>query len=236
MSANLVKESNKNQLHFEGYPYLITRLVSALHHIAPLPESLKLKEYFDIAINQVRANKLPACLILGPDKCVYFYSDGRAEASDSLPINHIIATKGLKLYGNYLVSAELLARKIQLLEYERKINGKESKYLAGDLQKGGRAATTEELERLVGRQSNGIPTGLIQCPACHEWHGECIDPSPDFKKMLMKVLCRCANDNLCAGCGNAMYHHKLNSNYFDECDGSIWHVPGFCGLAHECDK
>lgn len=31
-----------------------------------------------------------------------------------------------------------------------------------------------------------------------------------------------------------LYGARLNANYYDPYDGSIWHVPGFCGLSHRC--
>jgi hypothetical protein len=50
----------------------------------------------------------------------------------------------------------------------------------------------------------------------------------------MAVHCRCANDNRCAACGGLLYKRKLNANYYNPCDGRIWHVPGFSGLGHRC--
>ncbi len=48
------------------------------------------------------------------------------------------------------------------------------------------------------------------------------------------VHCRCENDNRCAACGGLLAARKLNANYFDPADGSVWHVPGFSGFHHQC--
>jgi hypothetical protein len=57
---------------------------------------------------------------------------------------------------------------------------------------------------------------------------------PQFFGKVMTVHCRCANDNRCAACGQPLYEHKLNANYYNPRDGQIWHVPAFCGLSHQC--
>ena len=54
--------------------------------------------------------------------------------------------------------------------------------------------------------------------------------------MVMRVCCRCENDNRCARCGGLLYERKLNSNFFEPADGRIWHVPGFLGLRHRCPE
>jgi hypothetical protein len=105
--------------------------------------------------------------------------------------------------------------------------------LFGDLTKGGRSATEEERQRLSGKQPNGVPNGLIQCKTCGDWAGECLDPNPMFIGMIMKVDCRCQNDNLCARCGKPLYEYKLNANYYGK-DGIIWHVAAFIGFSHRC--
>jgi hypothetical protein len=107
-------------------------------------------------------------------------------------------------------------------------------YSFGDLTKGGHAASADELARLAGAGPDGVPRGLERCPACGEWRGTCLDPSPRFAGQVMTVHCRCANDNRCAACGLLLYERKLNANYYNPRDGRIWHVPGFSGLGHRC--
>jgi hypothetical protein len=50
----------------------------------------------------------------------------------------------------------------------------------------------------------------------------------------MRVHCRCDNWNRCARCGETLAEWRLNANYYDPMDNTIWHVPGFCGLSHTC--
>jgi hypothetical protein len=104
----------------------------------------------------------------------------------------------------------------------------------GDLTKGGRDATADEVGRLAGAGPEGRPRGLERCPTCEEWRGRCLDPSPTFVCKVMTVHCGCQNDNRCAACGGFLYERKLNANYYNARDGQIWHVPGFCGFRHRC--
>ncbi len=236
MSAHLVKEVGEHPSYFSGFPYLVTQLVTTLYHIALLPESLGLEKWIEIATRQVKANILLTCLVLNSERCIYFYPDGTGVISAKIPRGSFIVINGLKLSEEFEESEELTARKKDLLEYEVKVNGMVLKYIAGDLKKGGRVATQDELIRLDGQQPNGVPIGLTQCGTCHEWKGQCLDPSPNFKGILMNVICSCQNDTRCARCGKVLYHHQLSNNYYTVQDNHIWHVPGFCGLHHECDK
>jgi hypothetical protein len=104
----------------------------------------------------------------------------------------------------------------------------------GDLTKGGRAATPEELRELAGMNAAGVPRGLEQCTVCSEWRGACLDPSEMFAGQLMTVHCRCQNVNRCGRCAARLYERRLNANYYDPDENVIWHVPGFCGLGHRC--
>ncbi len=106
--------------------------------------------------------------------------------------------------------------------------------MLGDLTKRGREATASEIERLIGCRPDGAPRGLSRCPQCGEYRGECLDPSPQFTWLIVRVCCRCENDNLCARCGERLHSRRLNADYFDERDGHIWHVPGFCAMSHRC--
>ena len=107
-------------------------------------------------------------------------------------------------------------------------------YILGDLTKGGREATADEVGRLAGAGPEGRPRGLESCPTCGEWRGRCLDPSPTFVGKVMTVHCGCQNDNRCAACGGFLYERKLNANYYNPRDGQIWHVPGFSGFRHRC--
>jgi hypothetical protein len=83
-------------------------------------------------------------------------------------------------------------------------------------------------------QAAGVPRGLARCGACGEWAGECLDPSPLLRGLVVRARCRCENDTRCAGCGRPLHERQVDANYYDPADGQVWHVPGFCGLDHRC--
>jgi hypothetical protein len=101
----------------------------------------------------------------------------------------------------------------------------------GDLTKGGRRATAEELQRLNGRQANGLPKGLTECPICRDWNGECLDRGENWKGLVMRLYCKCYAER-CKKCGDIISSRKLNSNSYE--NGEIWHTPWFCGIQHKC--
>ena len=107
-------------------------------------------------------------------------------------------------------------------------------FIVGDLSKGGRDATEIELRTLAGRQRGGVPVGLVQCGDCGGWRGECLDPSPQFVGKVMRVCCRCENENRCARCGERLHWSRLNANYYDLQADAVVHVAGFSGLSHRC--
>ncbi len=216
---------------FDGFPYLVTRIVAALRHIILLPADIGEDELRAIAVRQVTANRLPTCLVLGPRRAVYYEIDGRPSETDSIP-RGIFAPDRLQPAARLVQSHELLARKERLAEWVEA--QKRAGFIMGDLTKGGRDATPDELVRLAGWVAPRVPKGLVLCEECGEWRGECLDPNPVFRGKLMKVHCRCENDNRCARCGMGLYEYKLNANYFDPVGGQIWHVPGFCAFDHKC--
>jgi len=178
------------------------------------------------------ANRLKTCLVLGERSCIYLTLDGTLIPDDSLPgSTGYVAGKLLSSF-DFFEDDELRDRAERLKAFidSHRHNG----YLFGDLQKGGRQATEEELKQFSCTQENGIPEGLVYCGRCGRWRGQCLDPNPRFQNMLMKVHCRCENDNLCARCGQPLYEFKLNANYFDPENGQIWHVPAFCAFGHVC--
>src|SRR6202521_2342911 len=61
---------------FDSFPYLTTRVVPALYHLALLPRSFEPELLRHIAQRQVAANKLQTCLVLSPDDCPYYEIDG----------------------------------------------------------------------------------------------------------------------------------------------------------------
>jgi hypothetical protein len=220
-----------NNGYFDGFPYLVTRIVPALYHIILLPAELAQEGLEEIALRQVCHNRLETCLVLAEGSCVYFTLNHIRLVSDDMPwAPHYVADKLLSS-SDLPETDELRSRRENLSRFidARKMEG----CLYGDLRKGGRSATPGELGMLSGKSACGVPRGLVYCNCCGGWTGECLDPNPFFRNLIMKVYCRCENDNLCARCGQQLYEYRLNANYFGE-DGEIWHVPGFGSLSHRC--
>lgn len=71
--------------HFEGFPYLVTPIVSALYHIILLPDELGRRDLEDVTRSQVGANRLKACLILGEGEPIYFKIDGTETRAALVP-------------------------------------------------------------------------------------------------------------------------------------------------------
>jgi len=173
-----------------------------------------------------------SCLVLGERKYIYIGEDCRVDVADSPPYSSFAAYERIAPAFAIEHDRDFFERAAKLRCYVE--STRRQGFLMGDLTKGGRPATKEELAKLAGKSREGVPLGLSRCPKCKEWAGECIDPSPEFANQLMKVYCRCQNDNRCARCGGLFYEHKLNANYYRESDGQIWHVPAFCVLSHYC--
>jgi len=211
-------------------PYLVIRLSPGFHHIIVLPW-LSLPELLDVSKTQVHYNRIGCCLVLYPEWAYYFDVTGEETQSKVVPVMSIITGDRLKTCIVVQETDDLKARRAVFQKTVTKTG-----YAMGDLTKGGRDATPEELETLAGFQGDGVPKGLNKCPTCGEWRGTCLDPNPQFKGKVMEVHCVCENDNRCAWCGELLYVRKLNANYYDPKNHQIWHVPGFSALNHSCKK
>lgn len=221
--------------YFKGYPYLVIRIVNALFHINLLSaEQNDPQDLFRLAQAQADANKLQVCLVLNENAAVYFSSTSKPDFSDQIPKWGIPITNRLRLAVEQLADTDLLRRKGELDDFIQ--STKPTGYLLGDLTKGGRKATQEELIHLQGFQENGLPKGLVICPVCQDYQGECLDPNQIHQGLVMRVSCYCENDNICAYCGKTLGDRKLNSNRYEPKDGKIWHRPAFSGLDHRCSE
>ena len=89
-------------------------------------------------------------------------------------------------------------------------------YLFGDLGKGGRAATPEELARLHGRGPDGVPLGLSCCARCGDWCGRCLDPNPQFPDWLVPGHCRCDKVTRWARCLEPFRERRVSGNEYCE--------------------
>lgn len=219
---------------FGGFPYLVTRIVGSLHHILLLPAGWEMGHLMAFSQKQVQANKLPVCLALSEDYCVYFRDDGTEYPSNSIPRGAIIVSGKLAPAEPIPDSVELAIRRMRLVLMEETQYQDESIYILGDLTKGGRLPTPDEEERLAGTHAGNVPKGLWPCPNCGEWRGECFDTL--IPELIVRVCCLCENDNLCAACGKPLHTRKLNANHFDPTDGKIWHTPAFAALQHQCKR
>jgi hypothetical protein len=222
---------------FPGFPYLITRIAPAIYHINLLPLDGRYGFYrlLDIARRQIDANRLRACLVVGEDKALYFEPDGREIPSAYIPHGGRIESGRLVLCEPLPETEDLAIRGDTLSLFAAGDHPDEGTVvLFGDLTKGGRRPTEEEGRTLRGQQENGAPLGLERCPACGEWRGECFDTLELNADLIVRVRCVCENDTRCAGCRRPFDARRIESNYYSETDGSIWHVPAFAALSHSC--
>jgi hypothetical protein len=219
--------------YFDGFPYLVTRVVSALYHIIPLPAGQPTARYESWLNRQEGANRLETCLVMSKSSTLHADGNGKVGRNGHAPTGGIIVTRRLAPCETYEPTPDLVARCLRLERFAQGRGPKEG-YLFGDLTKGGRTAMPRERSDLSGFQAGGVPLGLDRCSTCNDWRGECLDPSLEFEGQIMQVHCRCENHNRCARCSEILYERRLNANYFSETDGRIWHVPGFCGLKHRC--
>lgn len=219
---------------YEDFPYLVTRLVSSLYHVIPLPEAFDEASLRSIARYQALCNDLHTCLVLGNKRAVYIDNAGRESLATLPPRGGIVIGGQLRLSPGLERGAWWNERSRRLRHYVEQQSGvREGRYLLGDLTKGGRAVSKEERQTLDGTRENGIPRGLSQCPACGEWRGQCLDNLNT--ENMVTVSCRCENANRCAACLGPLATRKLNANYFNVADGKIWHVPGFAACSHHCN-
>lgn len=217
---------------FDGYPYLVTLVVKNLYHIALLPARDSYDVLRNVTRRQVAANRLQSCLVSDSTTALYVRLDGTEQRSSNLPRGSAVATRRLRLCREMPESAELDVRRARLDAFITR--HKPSGYLLGDVSKGGRPATPDERVTLEGKQDDGVPRGLHRCGVCGRRRGDCLDPDPTWLGLVMKVACRCDNDTVCARCARPLAEWRVNSNFYDERDGHIWHVPAFSAFSHRC--
>jgi len=233
-SENVLVEQFKE--HPDVYPYIVTRMAPSLYHIMILPKLGEQKLFF-LANAQHILNDLDLCLVLDKNDSIYFEKNNNTRTKER-PSGGIIFTGRLLPYLNDEQSKEFDStfeeRRNELKKYCE--SQPKMEHILGDLTKGGRDATKEELEKLgkPNVEYKKVPNGLIECNKCFRFKGICLDPSKEFKGKVMTVNCKCDNQNRCASCSNLLYNNKLSANYYSENKNEIWHVPGFCAFYHEC--
>jgi hypothetical protein len=221
---------------FTGFPYLVTKIDPAIYHLILLPEA-RIEELHRVASLQFHANRLPTCLVLGPHDGIYFQLDGSLTRSHNIPCGGTMLQRKLRPARDFSDRHEVQERQLALDEFLRAVGPPSdgtTTIVMGDVLKGGRVPTDAERRRLRGIRASGVPRGIERCTLCGEWRGECIDPNPLLQGIIVPVHCLCENDNRCAACGELLHARKLNSNYFNEADGHVWHVPGLSAFHHSC--
>ncbi len=214
---------------FDGFPYLITRVVEAMRHIIVLPADRDEASLRRLAELQVTANRLQTCLVLSPERAVFYTSDGKADGEGSAPRGGIFVTGKLQPVEDFEETVELLARRRRLEEFVEE-NG-QTGFMACGARTSRRRATPEELESLAGIGPDGVPRGLAACPDCGEYRGLSLGTDA-AAGWVATVYCRCENHNRCARCGGPLAPRRLNGHVFE--NGQAWHVPAFSGFSHVC--
>jgi hypothetical protein len=143
-------------VRFEGFPYLITRVVSALYHVILLPTPLSYSGLRMLALRQTLANRLDTCLVLADNHAVYFDARGDSWESGTPPAGGSVLSGQLLPAVDFLESEDMRTRREQLEAFAAE-SGASGGCLMGDLTKGGRAATEEEIRRLAG---HAVPRNL----------------------------------------------------------------------------
>ena len=223
---------NRRQL-FDRFPFFVTRIVPGLYDIILLPADMDEVSLVGFAEGQAGRNHLDACLVMNQDSGLWFTPDGRKSYSQRTPWGGILITGALKSYRQFHMTQELLERTNRLDVIVQEVRHRGG-YIHGDWIHGGHPASAQELDELSGKGSDGVPKGLVECPACGDWRGECLGTAERYREIVLPVHCLCENDNRCARCGNRLHARRLNSNYFEPSDGHLWYVPGFCCFQHRC--
>lgn len=232
--GSTLPERNGRDAFFKGYPYLVVHIPGGIYHIHVLSaEHNTAEEIMTLAQAQADANKFEVCLVLEENGGVYFSSRFRPRFSKRIPRGGIFVSGSLELSAEQRVTEDLLNRKRELEIFIERTNPPAG-YLTGDILKGGREASYEELICLRGVQGNGLPKGLGVCPLCGDHRGECLDPGQGLRGLIVRISCHCANDNLCARCGGKLSGRKPGSNHYEARGGQVWHTPPFSALSHRC--
>lgn len=217
---------------FDGFPYLATRIVPGVCHIALLSGTWPRDLLLHALARQVAANQFHTALVLGADEAFYLPPAAEGPVCGPAPRSDIV------LAGGFLpavpVGAEDLSdrphRLAAVIDGVRRRGG----FLLGDLTKGGRKATEQDRARLGVRHPREDRRGLERCATCGDWRGECLDVIAEVGTLVVPVHCQCDNVTCCARCGDALRERRVGGNQFNQDDRRVWHWPGFMALAHRC--
>lgn len=212
---------------FDGFPYLVTKIAGAMHHVIVLP-SLAGGDLERLARRQWDANRLPTCLVLAADRALYL-SEGTATWTDQAPrCDHPICDR-LFAAEEFPATAELSDRERRLREFVA--SRRRSGYFVDRAH--GRTPTAEERIRLTRVGPRGVPRGLSVCEVCRGWRGEGLLAGSG---LVVDVFCFCQNHNRCARCAEQLRERGLDDCSYFEGEGKVLHVPAFTGLEHRCPQ
>lgn len=222
---------------FDDLPFLATKIEDHLFHVEILPREWPLYALMDLGGRQARSNSLPTHVVLDKVSSLSFMPDGVVYAAEVSCCPTGMVTGCLALADNMPLTRPEMRSPDDYLErmtaLVRALSG-QSPNLAPSLFKGGRTATSDEVENLSGKQWNGVPLGLEQCADCEEWFGRCLDDGWDSGPLIVPVYCRCAPPNRCAYCGRPFHERRLCGNRYDLGTGELVYVPGTIALKHRC--
>ncbi len=81
---------------FEGFPYIVARIVPSMYHLILLPDDVSTEDLVEIAQRQARANRLQTCLAVAADSALYIEPDGGQQWSATPPTGGVIITGRLR--------------------------------------------------------------------------------------------------------------------------------------------
>lgn len=235
-------------------PYLITRV--EFDHISPLPQELSSSELRLLAREQAKANKLPTYLVIAPDISLYLSPSAEEFLVSDTPPSLLIVSGYLRLVQSSVGTEQNNTRKKEFVEWAKRtlegctrqaaclgLNG-QARAVSALVQRdfGGKLVAFQAYRHHIGQihrsthRWHGIP-GLRTCATCGERSGSCTaTQGSSGETRTVPVLCRCANDNLCAACGTLLAERKLGSIYFAEESQTLKYYPGYRAFAHRCPE
>jgi hypothetical protein len=198
---------------FFSAPYVVTELLPGVVSVVLLTAYAPPDAHFQALADNVGATKLAATLVLArgaywrlepgreltriavPPAARLWEDQGIPHTYQTIEFSERLRWGNLQLFGCCFGEADL--GDVETLRF-------------------GMAARPEEVARLTAPERDGIPHGLLRCERCGEFRGECIDPDYHAKPMVVRVYCRCENDNRSPIDGRLLDSRKLAANYFDE--------------------
>ena len=124
-------------LVFDGFPYLVTRIVAGLYHLTVLPSELDDDALVEVGRAQTAANQLQIALALSRESAVYFGLNGSIAISHERPNGGRVIADRLATPKAFPGTPDLRARQQALAEFVRK-DSLHAGMMLGDLTKGGR--------------------------------------------------------------------------------------------------